>query len=196
MKLAPGGRDLAVFMFSGHGVVVGEGDGAEFYLLPHGADVEQPLAHPGQRHLGHRPATGARRASPTIGRVLVLLDTCSSGAAMTGDGRAAGRRRRDRPPLAGRQATSPCSPPPARPRCRARTRNGATAPSPRRCSRRWARTATPTASGMISVERARRLHRASPAGVDRQHADAGDRDPLHRRSLFQRAVRSSSRWKC
>ena len=88
MKLAPGGRDLAVFMFSGHGTVVGEGDGAEFYLLPYGADVSSPWSIKDSGLSG----TDLRRELGEIakyGRMLVLLDTCSSGA-MTGDGRALG----------------------------------------------------------------------------------------------------------
>ena len=88
MKLAPDGRDLAVFMFSGHGTVVGEGDDAEFYLLPHGADVSSPWSIKDSGLSG----TDLRRELAAIaayGRVLVLLDTCSSGA-MTGDRRSLG----------------------------------------------------------------------------------------------------------
>ena len=67
MMLAPGGRDLAVFMFSGHGTVVGEGDGAEFYLLPHGADVSSPCEHQGTA-ASRAPTCGASSArSPPMG---------------------------------------------------------------------------------------------------------------------------------
>jgi hypothetical protein len=85
MKLALDGRDLAVFMFSGHGTVVGARDDAEFYLLPYGADVSSPW---GIKDSG-LSGTDLRRELGEIakyGRVLVLLDTCSSGA-ITGDGR-------------------------------------------------------------------------------------------------------------
>lgn len=84
MALAPDSRDLAVIHFSGHGVVRGSPGFEEFYLLPHDVDVAttthiQDTALPGvelQRQIA---------AMATYGRVLVLLDTCSSGAAL-GDG--------------------------------------------------------------------------------------------------------------
>jgi hypothetical protein len=88
MKLDPDGRDLAVFMFSGHGTVVGEGENAEFYLLPYGADVSSPSRIEDSGLSG----TELRRKLSEIaayGRVLVLLDTCSSGA-LTGSGQPLG----------------------------------------------------------------------------------------------------------
>ena len=88
MMLAPDKLDLAVFMFSGHGTVIGEGVDAEFFLLPYGADASSPSKIEASGLSG----TDLRRKLGEIskyGRVLVLLDTCSSGA-MTGEGRALG----------------------------------------------------------------------------------------------------------
>jgi hypothetical protein len=81
MALSPDGRDLTVILFSGHGVVRGDPGTEEFYLLPHDADVAttpriRDSAIPGvelQRQIA---------AMASYGRVLVLLDTCSSGAAL------------------------------------------------------------------------------------------------------------------
>lgn len=84
MKLAPDGCDLAVIKFSGRGVVRGEGPTREFYLLPHDADIASETRI---RRSGI-PGSELQRqiaAMAGYGRVLVLLDTCNSGAAL-GDG--------------------------------------------------------------------------------------------------------------
>ena len=166
MKLAPDGRDLAVFMFSGHGTVVGEGDDAEFYLLPHGADVSSPWSIKDSGLSG----TDLRRELAAIaayGRVLVLLDTCSSGA-MTGDGPLPRCRRRTSCAARSPAATSPCSPPPARPRCPARRpewRNGAFTEV---LLEALGKAGDTDANRHDQRRRARRLHRSPPADIDRQ----------------------------
>jgi uncharacterized caspase-like protein len=76
------GRDLAVFHFSGHGALL---DG-EFYLLPHGVKVGDPVALTSTA----LSASALRQQLEGIaqhGRVLVLLDACRSGGAMA-DGQA------------------------------------------------------------------------------------------------------------
>ena len=67
MEVAPGGSDLAVFMFSGHGVVLGEGEAAEFYLLPHGADVASHSRNQGAAASPGPTCGAARRRSPASG---------------------------------------------------------------------------------------------------------------------------------
>jgi WD40 repeat protein len=87
VALAPDERDLAVVMFSGHGLVLGEGDSEEFYLLPQDADI-RTAARVRQSGIS---GTELRREILGIaehGRVLLLLDTCSSGA-ITGQDRPA-----------------------------------------------------------------------------------------------------------
>jgi uncharacterized caspase-like protein len=101
--IAPGGNDLAVVMFSGHGVVLGEGETAEFYLLPHGADVASESRIRGSGISGTE-LRGQIAALAGFGRVLVLLDTCSSGAAMA-DGRPLGAGRERVLSLAGKNVT-------------------------------------------------------------------------------------------
>jgi Caspase domain len=76
------GRDLAVIHFSGHGALI---DG-EFYLLPHGVKVGDPVALTSTA----LSASALRQQLEGIakhGRVLVLLDACRSGGAMA-DGQA------------------------------------------------------------------------------------------------------------
>jgi WD40 repeat protein len=74
------GQDLAVVMFSGHGVTLDD----RFYLLPFGVDARTPAGI-------RASAISANEFHDEIeqiakhGRVLVLLDACHSGAA-TGDG--------------------------------------------------------------------------------------------------------------
>jgi WD40 repeat protein len=71
------GRDLAVVHFSGHGTLL---DG-EFYLLPHGVDLNDPVTMKDTA----LPASDLRRELEELaryGRVLVLLDACRSGGAM------------------------------------------------------------------------------------------------------------------
>ncbi|HRO14129.1 MAG TPA: caspase family protein [Paracoccus sp. (in: a-proteobacteria)] len=84
MALAPEGNDIAVIVFSGHGVVVGEGPTEEFYLLPHGADVATP-ARIRRSGLSGADLQAQIAALAGVGRVLLLLDACSSGAT-SGDG--------------------------------------------------------------------------------------------------------------
>jgi uncharacterized caspase-like protein len=103
MEAAPGGNDLAVVMFSGHGVVLGEGETAEFYLLPHGADVASESRIRGSGISGTE-LRGQIAALAGFGRVLVMLDTCSSGAAMA-DGRPLGASRERVLSLAGKNVT-------------------------------------------------------------------------------------------
>jgi uncharacterized caspase-like protein len=103
MASAPGGNDLAVIMFSGHGVVLGEGETAEFYLLPYGADVASESRIRGSGISGTE-LRGAIAALAGYGRVLVLIDTCSSGAAMA-DGRPLGASREGILSLAGKNVT-------------------------------------------------------------------------------------------
>lgn len=71
-----GGQDVAVLLFSGHGAMV---DG-EYYLLPHGVDARDRI---GVKSTG-LPLTELKEEVRKLGdqgRVLLLLDTCHSGAA-------------------------------------------------------------------------------------------------------------------
>jgi WD40 repeat protein len=71
------GRDLAVIHFSGHGALL---DG-EFYLLPHGVKVGDPVALTATA----LSASALRQQLEGLakhGRVLVLLDACRSGGSM------------------------------------------------------------------------------------------------------------------
>lgn len=76
------GQDLAVVMFSGHGAMIDD----RFYLLPYGVDARTPAdleaAAISANEFHDKVAELAKH-----GRVLVLLDTCHSGA-VTGDGSA------------------------------------------------------------------------------------------------------------
>jgi hypothetical protein len=87
VELAPDERDLAVVMFSGHGVVLGQGESREFYLLPQDTDVRSAA------RIRQSSISGTELRREILGiaehaRVLVLLDTCSSGA-ITGEDRPA-----------------------------------------------------------------------------------------------------------
>lgn len=82
MARVPPGRDLAVVQFSGHGALLDD----EFYLLPYGVDVGDPVTI---KDTG-LSASDLRRELDGLaqyGRVLVWLDACRSGGAMA-DGRA------------------------------------------------------------------------------------------------------------
>ena len=70
------GRDLAVFHFSGHGAMA---DG-EFYLLPFDADVSRD-ARIKRTGLSASVLRSELAELGKLGRVLVLLDACRSGAA-------------------------------------------------------------------------------------------------------------------
>jgi uncharacterized caspase-like protein len=76
------GQDLAVILFSGHGAIIDD----RFYLLPYGVDARTPAdlkaSAISANDFHDEVAELAKR-----GRVLVLLDTCHSGA-VTGDGSA------------------------------------------------------------------------------------------------------------
>jgi Caspase domain len=76
------GQDLAVILFSGHGAIIDD----RFYLLPYGVDARTPAdlkaSAISANDFHDEIAELAKR-----GRVLVLLDTCHSGA-VTGDGSA------------------------------------------------------------------------------------------------------------
>ena len=74
------GNDLAVILFSGHGALLGEGS-KEFYLLPSDVDTRTeiiPLHAIAVSEFKKRLDSIALK-----GRVLVLLDACHSGGAMS-----------------------------------------------------------------------------------------------------------------
>jgi WD40 repeat protein/uncharacterized caspase-like protein len=80
MAKDPAGEDLAVVMFSGHGVTTEDG----FYLLPYGVDIGTPAKLEASAiSLAEFRAHVEKLAAH--GRVLLLLDACHSGAA-TADG--------------------------------------------------------------------------------------------------------------
>jgi uncharacterized caspase-like protein len=94
------GRDLAVVQFSGHGTRL---DG-EFYLLPHGVDVNDPVTVKDTA----LSATDLRQELEGLaqyGRVLVLLDACRSGGAMATGQALAGDATRLRAALVGPNIT-------------------------------------------------------------------------------------------
>jgi WD40 repeat protein len=71
------GRDLAVVYFSGHGALIN----GEFYLLPYGVDVSDPVTTVDTA----LSATMLRQQLDSLaqyGRVLVLLDACRAGGAL------------------------------------------------------------------------------------------------------------------
>jgi uncharacterized caspase-like protein len=74
------GEDLAVILFSGHGVTVDD----RFYLLPYGVDARTPAALKASAISANEFHDEVEQLAK-YGRVLVLLDACHSGAA-TGDG--------------------------------------------------------------------------------------------------------------
>jgi WD40 repeat protein len=71
-----GGQDVAVLLFSGHGAMV---DG-EYYLLPHGVDARDRVGVKSTA-LSLTELKEEVRKLGDQGRVLLLLDTCHSGAA-------------------------------------------------------------------------------------------------------------------
>ncbi|WP_158599931.1 caspase family protein [Azospirillum cavernae] len=71
-----GGQDVAVLLFSGHGAMV---DG-EYYLLPHGVDARDRIGVK-STGLSLTELKEEVRKLGDQGRVLLLLDTCHSGAA-------------------------------------------------------------------------------------------------------------------
>ena len=75
-----GGQDLAVVLFSGHGAIVDD----SLYLLVHGVDASTPVDIKATALAMHEVRTELL-ALGALGRVLVLLDCCHSGAA-TADG--------------------------------------------------------------------------------------------------------------
>ncbi len=76
MKQGGKGQDLAVVMFSGHGTIV---DG-QFFLLPHGVNVQTPADIEATAILVRQLRTKLVRIAQH-GRVLLLLDACRSGSA-------------------------------------------------------------------------------------------------------------------
>ncbi len=129
------GADLAVIQFSGHGDMV---DGA-FYLLPHGIDDGSPAAI----KANGLPAVQFHDEIAAIaehGRVIVLVDACRAGGATALPDRSLRAMMTD----ANVMVFTSCA---ARQRCRTRTWRGRTAPSPRRCWRRWAAPPTTTMTG-------------------------------------------------
>jgi WD40 repeat protein len=81
-SMANGGsdQDLAVVLFSGHGVTVDD----QFYLLPYGADTGTPGRIKASA-ISANELQGEIAQLAKHGRVLLLLDACHSGAA-AGDG--------------------------------------------------------------------------------------------------------------
>jgi hypothetical protein len=75
------GNDMAVIMYSGHGAMLGNDGSREFYILPYDVDTRTDLIPDNAISV-----TELKKRLNSIalkGRVLVLLDACRSGAAMS-----------------------------------------------------------------------------------------------------------------
>jgi WD40 repeat protein len=79
-SMRPGGNDLAVVFFSGHGALLDDGRSRKLYLLPTEVDArnDQAIA---DTALAADELTDRLQLLAERGRVLLLLDACHSGAA-------------------------------------------------------------------------------------------------------------------
>lgn len=84
LAASPQGRDLAVVMFSGHGVLIED----RYYLLPHDTDARTPSRIKASA-LSVADLRAELMALAERARVLVLLDACHAGA-VSADGTALG----------------------------------------------------------------------------------------------------------